>query len=94
MNNDYESFKRYKKLYTDEVLDESTKRSKTIVDHIVMIPGVVCDTEDVYYNDYTGTNDQKFSVSYGDDSFSFTVRRDAEEKESVDEFIERMEENF
>lgn len=93
MNNDYESFKRYKKLYADEVLDESTKRSKTIVDHIIMIPGVECETDEEEYNDFTGTNDQKFTVSYGDDSFSFTVRRDVEEKKSIDEIIEEMDES-
>ena len=91
MNNDYESFKRYKKLYADEVLDESTKRSKTIVDHIIMIPGVEVEVGKVEYNNCTGTNDQECTVSYGDDSLSFTIRRDVEEKQTIDEILKEME---
>ena len=91
MNNDYSSFKRYKKLYADEILDESTRGDKIIVDHIIMIPGVEVEVGKVEYNNCTGTNDQECTVSYGDDSFSFTIRRDVEEKQTIDEILREME---
>jgi hypothetical protein len=91
MNNDYNSFKRYKKLYSGEILDEFMRGDKIIVDHIIMIPGVEVDVDAAKYNSCTGTNDQECTVSYGDDSFSFTIRRDVEEKQTIDEILKEME---